>query len=87
MSNQNQTIYCGSGKVFTTKYGELTKLSFSKKDLETMLSNLNDKGWVTCVLKEKKEKVEGKPTHSVSIDTWKPKEQPKQTNNDKILPF
>ena len=31
--------------------------------------------WVNLVLKEKMNKVEGKPTHYLKIDTWKPKAQ------------
>lgn len=63
-------IFCGNAKVINTKYGELTKISFSKKDLETMLANLSEKGWINTVLKEKKNKVEGKPTHYLEVDTF-----------------
>jgi len=71
-------IYCGSGKAITTKYGELMKLSFSKTDLETMMANLNEKGWINVDLKEKMEKVEGKPTHYIQVDTWKAEPQTEQ---------
>ena len=76
-------IFCGSGRIINTKFGELTKMSFSKTDLETLQSNLNEKGWVTVVVKEKRNKVEGKPTHYVEVDTWQPSAQ--QDSND--LPF
>jgi len=76
-------IFCGSGRIINTKFGELTKMSFSKTDLETLQSNLNEKGWVTVAVKEKRNKVEGKPTHYVEVDTWQPSEQ--QDSND--LPF
>ena len=66
-----EKVFCGSGKVITTQYGEMTKISFSKKDLETMLANLEN-GWINTVLKEKKTKVEGKATHYLEVDTWKP---------------
>jgi len=66
-----EKIFCGNGKIINTQYGEMTKISFSKKDLETMLDNL-DNGWINTVLKEKKNKVEGKPTHYLEVDTWKP---------------
>ena len=70
---ENEKIFCGNGKVIETQYGQLTKISFSKKDLETMLANLSN-GWINTVLKEKKNKVEGKPTHYLEVDTWQPKE-------------
>ena len=76
-------IFCGSGRIINTKFGELTKMSFSKTDLETLQSNLNEKGWVTVAVKEKRNKVGGKPTHYVEVDTWQPSEQ--QDSND--LPF
>jgi len=63
--------YCGNARVITTQFGELTKVSFSASDLETLKSCL-DNGWVNAVIKEKKNKVEGKPTHYLEIDTWKP---------------
>ena len=69
-----EKVFCGSARVITTKYGELTKVSFSEKDLEALKGCL-DNGWVNCVVKEKKNKVEGKPTHYLEVDTWKPDAQ------------
>lgn len=63
-------IYCGSGKIINTKYGELTKISFTTKDIEILKENLVN-GWVNLDLKEKQNKVEGKPTHYLQVDTWK----------------
>lgn len=68
-----QKLFCGSGKEQTTKFGKMLKISFSKKDLDMLNSQLSN-GWVNCVVKEKKDKVEGKPTHYLEIDLWKPKE-------------
>ena len=94
MSEQAK-IFCGNAKIVTTKYGEMTKISFSKKDLETMLANLKD-GWINTVLKEKKEKIEGKPTHYLEVDNWvaTPKEGltnvPKgasKVDDESFLPF
>lgn len=67
----SEKIYCGSAKVVTTKFGELIKVSFSKKDIDTMQENLKN-GWINLVIKEKKEKVEGKPTHYLEVDSWQP---------------
>ena len=71
---ENTKQYCGSRKIITTKFGEMTKLSFSKKDLEILQNNLNDKGWVNCNLQKKKEAEQGKPTHYLIIDNYKPTE-------------
>ena len=64
-------IYIGSGKVTKTQYGDLTKISFTAEDIKKLQDNLSN-GWVNLVLKEKKNKVEGKPTHYLEVDTWKP---------------
>ena len=34
-------IFCGNGKIITTKFGDMTKISFSEKDLKTMLESRN----------------------------------------------
>lgn len=66
---QEEKIFCGNGKIIKTQFGELVKISYSEKDLKTMLANLKN-GWVNTVLKEKKNKVDGKPTHYVEIDNF-----------------
>jgi hypothetical protein len=67
-------VYGGNAKKIQTKFGEMWKVSQSRKDLETLLKylNENDCEWVNLVLKEKQEKVEGKPTHYLEVDDWKP---------------
>ena len=72
-------IFCGNAKIITTQYGDMTKISFSASDLEKLQGALEN-GWVNTVLKEKKNKVEGKPTHYLEVDTWKPeaKSEPMQ---------
>jgi len=84
-----EKILCGSARIINTQYGDLTKLSFSKTDLEKMLENLNENGWINCVVKEKKNKEEGKPTHYIEVDTWKPQQKTKnnQTLPEDDLPF
>ena len=84
-------IYCGSGKEITTKYGTMMKLGFTADDLAKMQANLEN-GWVNLVVSERREKVEGKPTHYCTIDTWKPTQQPASTapqmgEDDEPLPF
>jgi hypothetical protein len=67
-------VYGGNAKKIQTKFGEMWKVSQSRKDLDTLLKylNENDSEWVNLVLKEKQEKVEGKPTHYLEVDDWKP---------------
>lgn len=84
-------IFVGSGVEKTTQYGKMMKLSFSKKDIETLNANLSEKGWVNVVVKEKKDKVEGKPSHYIEIDNWKPttvsNESISSNNTSDSLPF
>jgi hypothetical protein len=69
-----EAIYAGTAKVVPTKFGEMTKVSFNRTDLEklTKYLNENDTEWVNLVIKEKKEKQLGKPTHYLQVDDWKP---------------
>jgi hypothetical protein len=87
-------IYGGNAKIIQTKFGEMTKISQSRSDLEKLLAylNANDTEWVNLVLKEKQEKVEGKPTHYLEVDDWKPvqvanKPLEKRINENDTLPF
>ena len=67
-------IYGGNAKIIQTKFGTMTKISQSRSDLEKLLAylNANDTEWVNLVMKEKQEKVEGKATHYLEVDDWKP---------------
>lgn len=69
-----EKIYGGNAKIVQTKFGAMTKISQSRSDLEKLLKYLNDNDleWVTQVMKEKQTKVEGKPTHYLEVDEWKP---------------
>ena len=71
---QEEKIYGGTSRVIATKYGEMTTVTQSKKDLENLLFYLSDNNleWVTLKIKEKKNKVAGKPTHYLQVDTWRP---------------
>lgn len=87
-------IYGGNAKIIQTKFGEMTKISQSRSDLEKLLAylNANDTEWVNLVLKEKQEKVEGKPTHYLEVDDWKPvqvanKPTDKRIDETDTLPF
>lgn len=69
MSNN---IYVGSAKAIQTKNGGLLKLSFSEKDLQTLIDNKNEAGYVNLVLSKRKEVSQYGQTHTCKIDTWKP---------------
>jgi hypothetical protein len=90
----DEKIYCGSAKVIKTQHGELTKVSFHKEDINKIVKWMKDNSsdWANLVVKEKREPKEGKPTHYLEIDTWKPTKQPPeqpQVDNAKNdgLPF
>ena len=67
-------IFGGNAKVITTKYGEMWKVSQNRSDLEKLLQYMNDNDteWVNLDIKEKPQKVEGKATHYLEVDDWKP---------------
>ena len=82
----DERIFCGSGKEIETQYGKLMKLSFTEADLKALQDNMEN-GWVNAAVKAIKEPKEGKPTHYLQVDTWKPNgdSMPKPTDDD--LPF
>ena len=69
-----EKIYAGTARMLTTQFGTLPKVTFSRKDLNTLLQYLNDNDteFVSLNVKEKPQKVEGKPTHYLQVDEWKP---------------
>lgn len=56
----------------TGNYGTFHKISFKREDLETMLANLNNKGYVNLVMNKRKTPSQHGQTHSLVIDTWQP---------------
>ena len=77
----NQKVYVGNGKQIDTQYGKLLKLSFSKKDLELMLSKLNAKGYINLNCNERRSVSEWGHTHSMQIDDWQPNQQAMPQSN------
>lgn len=73
-------IYCGNAKIVYTNFGELTKISFSKGDINKMVSHMNSEEleWINLVIKAKKDPQPGKPTHYLEVDTWKPEKKVEQ---------
>lgn len=69
---QPNKIYVGSAKAIQTKYGELMKISFRRQDLETMMNNLNEKGYINLNMNARREVGQYGDTHSLVVDTWQP---------------
>jgi hypothetical protein len=85
---KTEKIYGGTSRIIQTEYGQLTTVSQSKKDLQTLLAYLNDNNleWVNLKIMEKKEKVANKPTHYLQVDTWKPDASKKKAPTNE-MPF
>jgi hypothetical protein len=64
-------IYVGNSRNQQGKFGEIQKISFSRKDLQTMIDNLNEKGYVNLNRLPKKETDKYGNTHYMVIDTYK----------------
>lgn len=68
-------IYIGNWKEIQTQNGSFIALSFSKDDLNKMIENLNDKGWVNLNLNKRKEESKYWHTHSITVNDYKPREE------------
>lgn len=68
-------IYGGNAKIVKTQFGDIWKVSQNRSDLEKLLKYMNDNDteWVNLDIKEKPQKVEGKPTHYLEL--YQPKEK------------
>jgi len=67
-------IYCGNGRVLTTKFGQMLKLSLTSEDVQALMDNI-DNGWVNIKVCKRKEPSEKGTTHYLEIDTWKPEKK------------
>jgi hypothetical protein len=84
--------YVGNSRNQQGKFGEIQKISFSRKDLQLMMDSLNDKGYINLNRIEKKEPDQWGNTHYLVIDEWKPsqeKKESKQSQSDENfeMPF
>lgn len=78
--------YLGSSRNIQGKFGEIQKISFSRKDLELMMDNLNEKGYINLNRIAKKEVDKYGNSHYLVIDEWKP--QPANNSDDGFnMPF
>ena len=68
----NQKIYVGGAKEINGNFGAFHRISFNKQDLETMMNNLNAKGYINLNMNKRREPSQYGQTHSLTIDTWEP---------------
>ena len=82
-----EKIYGGNAKMITTQYGDLWKVSQNRTDLERLLKYMNDNDteWVNLDIKEKPQKVEGKPTHYLEVYQPKAKNDFNTANTEKKI--
>jgi len=76
----SETIYCGNAKTIQTNYGGIVKLSLHKDDINRIVKYMKDNNsdWCNIDVLEKRNPEQGKPTHYLKIDTWKPDEEKKE---------
>jgi hypothetical protein len=68
---QEEKVFCGTGRSIQTQYGELLKLSFTSEDLKKMEGKLEN-GWVNVLVKKRRTPSESGLTHYLEVDNWKP---------------
>lgn len=80
-------IYGGNAKIVETKFGPIWKVSQNRTDLERLLKYMNDNDceWVNLDIKEKPQKVTGKPTHYLELYQPKEKNEFKPANTEKKI--
>lgn len=79
-----EKIYGGNARQITTKFGDMWKVSQNRSDLEKLLKYMNDNDteWVNLDIKEKPQKVEGKPTHYLELYQNESNENKPKEKND-----
>ena len=73
MADEKKKIYCGNAKIVTTKYGDVTKISMNRTDIQKLLDYMdeNNTEWANLETGKKRE-TQNSFTHYVQVDTWKP---------------
>jgi hypothetical protein len=96
---ENKTIYCGSGKTQTGKYGEFFKVSICLSDLpaEHITTAKNGKKYINLAINKKQATDQYGKDLSVAVDQWKPEPKTEQvtaptvsasvSDDDSGLPF
>ena len=83
-----EKIYIGVGKTVKTQYGDLIKGSMHKDHINEIVKYMkaNNLEWINWNMKEKREITEGKPTHYIEVDTWKPSENVTERHDVNDIP-
>jgi hypothetical protein len=78
----NKTIYCGSGKTQTGKYGEFFKVSICLSDLpaEHITTAKNGKKYINLAINKKQAPDQYGKDLSVAVDQWKPEPKIEQVS-------
>jgi hypothetical protein len=86
---ENKTIYVGSGKTQSGKYGEFFKISICLSDLpkEEIREATNKKKYINLVINKKQQPDQYGKDLSVQVDTWKPEPKQEQVVKEDSLPF
>lgn len=84
----NDKVLCGSGKIATTQFGDMPKVSFNKKDINTMVNWMkkNNSEWINLDMK-KSRNPEAKNSHYLEVNTWKPEAKTQPVAETSDLPF
>lgn len=82
----DEKIFCGSGRIVSTKFGDVPKISLSKEDVNKIFKYMkeNNLEWINLEMKAKKETEQGKPTHYLQVDTWKPEKKTDPKTDDDL---
>jgi hypothetical protein len=80
---ENKTIYVGSGKTQSGKYGEFFKVSICLSGLpkEFITEAKNGKKYINLTINRKKEADQYGKDLSVQVDTWKPEPKKELVNS------
>lgn len=70
-----QKVYVGNATEKQGNYGTWHKISFSREDVELLMQNLNEKGYVNIVMNQRRQPSQYGATHSLNIDFWQPQPQ------------
>ncbi len=78
-------IYCGNAKEHIFKDGgKALNISFSKKDLQIMLANLNEKGWINLNVCRRKKPSEFGQTHYIAISDFVPNKKNSSSDSETV---
>lgn len=74
--NEPKIYAPATAKQIETNYGPLLKVSFSADKMILFINtHRNERGYVNLTISNRKEVGKYGDTHSVALDTWKPKTQ------------